>query len=125
MFDSMDPAAFKGKTDITVRMGTILTSWLTEVCVRFNVSDTAWKCALSILNRYISKTDIRRSKLQLCGICALMLGSKYCDSDIGLDYFEPGDCRWVCDNAYTIQEVIDMERDILNVLDFQVYPNPI
>ena len=59
---------------------------------------------------------MQRSKLQLVGVTALLIACKY------EEIYPPEvrDCVYITDNAYTRQDVLDMEREMLESLKFQV-----
>lgn len=122
----MDPAVFdrrheQGKTHLTKEMGVILTDWLIEVREAKKISQSAYDCAISIMDRCLSTADISRSKLQLLGITALLIGYKFYDEDnTEPAILDPRKCAHLTDNAYTRQEVITMERTILQTLDYRV-----
>mmetsp|Transcript_8893 Transcript_8893/g.12738 ORF Transcript_8893/g.12738 Transcript_8893/m.12738 type:complete len:493 (-) Transcript_8893:259-1737(-) len=102
--------------DINSRMRAILIDWLVEVHMKFRlVPETLYLC-VSIIDRYCSKVDVLRSKLQLIGVTALLVACKH------EEIYPPEvrDCVYITDRAYNRQEVLDMEQDILKVLDWKI-----
>ena len=103
--------------DINAKMRMILIDWLVEVHMKFRlVPETLYLC-VNIIDRYCSKTtNIRRSKLQLVGVTALLIACKY------EEIYPPEvrDCVYITDRAYDRQQVIDMEYDILKKLEWRV-----
>lgn len=102
--------------DINGRMRAILIDWLVEVHMKFRlVPETLFLC-VSIIDRYCSRIDVLRSKLQLIGVTALLVACKH------EEIYPPEvrDCVYITDRAYNRQEVLDMEQDILKVLDWKI-----
>mmetsp|Transcript_21524 Transcript_21524/g.33180 ORF Transcript_21524/g.33180 Transcript_21524/m.33180 type:complete len:502 (+) Transcript_21524:228-1733(+) len=100
--------------DINNRMRAILIDWLVEVHMKFRlVPETLYLC-VNIIDRYCNRTTVRRSKLQLVGVTALLIACKY------EEIYPPEvrDCVYITDRAYTRQEVLDMEQSIVNCLEF-------
>lgn len=72
--------------------------------------------ATMILDKFLEKQELERSRYQLLGIMALQLAAKY-----ELKYpMKLSDCVYVCANAYTKEDCSTMEATILSVLDFNV-----
>jgi cyclin B len=97
-------------------MRAILVDWLVEVHAKFRLEPVTLYLCVNIVDRYLSLVQIDRSRLQLVGITALLLASKY------EDIYPPDikDCVYVADRSFTRQDVIDMEEDILRELDFNL-----
>jgi len=79
------------------------------------VPETLYLC-VNIIDRYLEKAFVERAKLQLVGITALLVACKY------EEIYPPEvrDCCYICDHAYTRQEVLDMEANILKVLEYRL-----
>lgn len=104
------------QTDVNYKMRAILIDWLIEVHNKFKLHPpTLWLC-VNIIDRYLEKEKITRSYLQLLGVTALLLASKY------EEIYPPEvkECVFITDNAYTAKEVLDMELKILQVLNFDL-----
>lgn len=104
------------QTDINAKMRAILVDWLIEVHTKFRlVPETLYLC-INILDRYCKLVQIRRSKLQLVGVTALLIACKY------EEIYPPEvrDCVFITDRAYTSSEVLDMEQDIVHRLGFKI-----
>ncbi len=104
--------------DINARMRAILIDWLVEVHMNSDFAPETLFLCVSIIDRYCSKVDVDRSKLQLIGVTALLVASKH--KEIHPFAFEVRDCVHITDRAYNRQEVLDMEEDILKVLDWKI-----
>jgi hypothetical protein len=97
-------------------MRAILIDWLVEVHMKFRlVPETLYLC-VNIIDRYLSLVEIERVKLQLVGVTALLLACKY------EEIYPPEvrDCVYITDRAYTRQEVLDSEQEIVKVLGWKL-----
>ncbi|KAG2547508.1 cyclin-A3-1-like [Panicum virgatum] len=104
------------QTDVTPNMRSILVDWLVEVAEEYKlVSDTLY-LTVSYVDRFLSVKALNRQRLQLLGVSAMLVASKY--EEISPPNVE--DFCYITDNTYTKQEVVKMESDILNVLKFEM-----
>ncbi|XP_066325411.1 cyclin-A3-1-like [Miscanthus floridulus] len=102
--------------DVSPNMRAILVDWLVEVAEEYKlVSDTLY-LTVSYIDRFLSANALNRQRLQLLGVSAMLVASKY--EEINPPNVE--DFCYITDNTYTKQEVVKMESDILNVLKFEV-----
>jgi len=102
--------------DINNRMRGILVDWLVEVHYKFRLqSPTLWLCC-NLLDRYLEKKPLLRTKLQLLGVTCLLVACKF------EEIYPPEvrDCVYITDKAYSRDEVLTMEQSILSVLDYQL-----
>ena len=100
-------------------MRIILINWIIEVHFKFNLLSETLFISINIIDRYLSKKDINRKFLQLLGITSLFIAGKY------EEIYAPSskDLIFMTDNAYKIEEMIQMESDILNIIHFDLtYP---
>ncbi|XP_066372768.1 cyclin-A3-1-like [Miscanthus floridulus] len=104
------------QVDVTPNMRAILIDWLVEVAEEYKlVSDTLY-LTVSYIDRFLTANALNRQRLQLLGVSAMLVASKY--EEISPPNVE--DFCYITDNTYTKQEVVKMESDILNVLKFEV-----
>ncbi|XP_062211788.1 cyclin-A3-1-like isoform X2 [Phragmites australis] len=104
------------QVDVTANMRAILVDWLVEVAEEYKlVSDTLY-LTVSYIDRFLSANALNRQKLQLLGVSAMLIASKY--EEISPPNVE--DFCYITDNTYTKQEVVKMESDILNLLKFEM-----
>lgn len=110
------------QTDINERMRMILLDWLIDVHLKFSLLSETLFMTVNIIDRYLSKKDISRKYLQLLGITALLIAGKY-EENNAPKIFE---LIFMTDNAYTHDDVIKMESDIVSILNFNLsYPTSI
>ncbi|KAL5205621.1 hypothetical protein ABZP36_033830 [Zizania latifolia] len=104
------------QVDVTANMRAILVDWLVEVAEEYKlVADTLY-LAVSYVDRFLSAYPLRRHKLQLLGVAAMLIASKY--EEISPPHVE--DFCYITDNTYTRHEVVKMESDILKLLEFEM-----
>ncbi|XP_019870073.1 G2/mitotic-specific cyclin-B-like [Aethina tumida] len=103
--------------ETTVKQRSVLLNWLVEVHSDFKLSlDTLYLC-VSVLDRYLQgDKTVSKTTLQLVGVTAMIIASKY--EDIDAPHIQ--DFVYVCDKAFAKKEVIKMELQILKALDFKL-----
>ena len=102
--------------DINAKMRAILVDWLVEVHYKFKLqSATLWLC-VNILDRYLEIAQTVRADLQLVGVSSLLIACKF------EEIYPPEvrDCVYITDYAYTREQVLLMESQILRQLDYQI-----
>jgi len=104
------------QTDINQKMREILIDWIIEVHMKFGLMPVVLYMTTQIIDRFLSKKQVSRSKLQLVGITAMFIASKF------EEIYPPEvkDFVYISDKAYTGDEIIKMERAILNALKFEI-----
>lgn len=106
----------KNQHDINEKMRSILIDWLVDVHIKFKLVPETLYLTVNILDRYLEKTPLSRTKLQLLGVAAMLIASKY------EDIYAPdiSDFVFITDKAYDRDEIILMESSILKLLEFNV-----
>ncbi|NXL72000.1 CCNB2 protein, partial [Leptocoma aspasia] len=101
---------------INGRMRAILVDWLIQVHSRFRLlQETLYMC-VAIMDRFLQSHPVPRKKLQLVGVTALLVASKY-EEILSPDI---ADFVYITDNAYTSSEIREMEMIILKELNFDL-----
>lgn len=102
---------------INEKMRAILVDWLVNVQVQFKLGPETLFLAVNIIDRYLEKAEVSRSRLQLVGATSLYIAAKYeevyncpCVRDVVI----------ICDNLYPRQAVVQMETTILCALGFKI-----
>ncbi len=101
MSTSVRPVYMEDQQYINERMRSILVDWLVEVHLKFKLVPETLYLTVNIIDRYLSKTEVSRPKLQLVGVTALLIASKY-------EEIYPPELRdlvYICDRAYSKLEV--------------------
>uniref|UniRef100_UPI00398F7AAA G2/mitotic-specific cyclin-B1 n=1 Tax=Pristiophorus japonicus TaxID=55135 RepID=UPI00398F7AAA len=112
---SVRPKYLEGK-EITGNMRAILIDWLVQVQRKFQLLQETLYMTVSIIDRFLQDNPVTKSSLQLVGVTAMLVASKY------EEMYPPeiGDFVYVTDNTYTTAAIREMERKILQKLDFSL-----
>ncbi|EEB08965.1 G2/M B-type cyclin Cdc13 [Schizosaccharomyces japonicus yFS275] len=115
------PTYMDRQKELAWKMRGILTDWLIEVHSRFRLLPETLFLSVNIIDRFLSLRVCSLSKLQLVGITALFIASKYeevmCPSVQNFVY--------MADGGYDEEEILQAEQYILRVLEYNLaYPNP-
>ncbi len=106
----------KQQTDINEKMRGILIDWLVEVHLKFKLLPETLFLAVNLIDRYLELKQIMRNKLQLIGVTAMLIACKY--EEIYAP--EVRDFVYITDKAYTKEEILQMENEMLATLDYNV-----
>lgn len=111
---AVDPNYLDRQTDLNAKMRAILVDWLTEVHHRFDLMQETLYLTVHLVDRYLSLRTTSRNQLQLVGVTAMLLSSKY------EDMYPPevADFVYISDNAFAANDILAMERQILRTIDF-------
>lgn len=105
-------------TTILPKMRTVLVDWLIQVHSQFNLLQETLYLTVAILDRFLqdSACKIERKQLQLVGVAAMFIASKY------EEMYAPeiGDFVYITDRAYTEPQIREMEMKILSTLRFDL-----
>ncbi|KIW67423.1 hypothetical protein, variant [Phialophora macrospora] len=116
-----NPNYMNHQDDLEWKMRGILVDWLIEVHTRFRLLPETLFLAVNIVDRFLSQKVVPLDKLQLVGITAMFIASKY------EEVLSPhvGNFVHVADDGFTIEEVLSAERYTLSTLKYDLsYPNP-
>jgi len=106
----------ENQSHINERMRAILVDWLVEVHLKFKLVPETLYLTVNLIDRYLERKEVERPKLQLVGVTCLLIASKY-------EEIYPPELRdlvYVCDRAYSGNEIIDMEERVLKALEYQI-----
>eukprot|EP00051_Salpingoeca_urceolata_P004137 m.376 g.376 ORF g.376 m.376 type:complete len:441 (-) comp133_c0_seq1:178-1500(-) len=111
---AVSPDFLNPQPAITVRMRSILVNWLVEVHHRFELLQETLYMTVNLVDRFLARKEVPRSKLQLVGVTSMLIACKY------EEMYPPevGDFVFITDNAYTRQQILAMEQLILGTIDF-------
>lgn len=102
--------------DINERMRGILIDWLIEVHYKFELMEETLYLTVNLIDRFLAVHQVVRKKLQLVGVTAMLLACKY--EEVSVPVVE--DLIAISDKAYSRKEVLDMEKLIVNTLQFNL-----
>lgn len=63
--------------DVNEKMRAILIDWLVEVHLKFKLVPETLYLTVNLIDRYLEKVEVMRDKLQLVGVTAMLIASKY------------------------------------------------
>lgn len=102
------------QTDVNYKMRAILVDWLVTVHLKFKLLPETLFQTISLIDRYLSKRLVTRQQLQLVGVTAMLLACKY------EEIYPPEvkDFVHITDRAYSREQIVQMECEILGALEF-------
>lgn len=110
------PFYMETQTDLNEKMRELLVDWLCQVHTKFHLSATSFFYGISILDRFLCKTNVKRDKLQLVGCAALWMACKY------EEIFAPEirDFVTISDDSFDYSDMIKAEKYITEGLKFKL-----
>jgi hypothetical protein len=91
-----------------------LMQWIMEVCESFSMAHVSHGCVLNYLERAIEHTKVPGG-VPLFGVAAVLIGSKFCEiHPVCLEQLQQ------CVPNFTCDQIRKMERDMLQVLKWQL-----
>lgn len=99
----------------------VLIDWLVEVHTRFHLLPETIFLAVNIIDRFLSARKVELEKLQLVGITAMFIASKY--EEVLSPHVQ--NFKHVADDGFSEEEILQAERYVLAALNYDLsYPNP-
>ncbi|WZY73928.1 hypothetical protein YC2023_006168 [Brassica napus] len=114
MNESKPQMYMQTQTEINEKMRSILVDWLVDVHVKFDLSPETLYLTINIIDRFLSLKPVPRRELQLVGVSALLIASKY------EEIWPPqvNDLVYVTGNSYQSKQILVMEKTILGNLEW-------
>ncbi|KAL8493704.1 hypothetical protein ACS0TY_024766 [Phlomoides rotata] len=106
----------ESQPDINVKFRSVLIDWLVQVHHRFELSPETLYLTVNIVDRYLASNTTSLKELQLVGISAMLIASKY--EEIWAP--EVNDLVCISDRTYSNQQVLVMEKQILGALEWNL-----
>ncbi|XP_074788386.1 G2/mitotic-specific cyclin-B1 [Athene noctua] len=100
--------------EIDGNMRALLVDWLVQIQMKCMLLQETLYMTIAIIDRFLQDNDVAKKTLQLVGVSAMLIASKYeevCPMSIG-------DFLSITGGTYTKFQVHHMERKILKALDF-------
>ncbi|KAI9489658.1 cyclin-like protein [Zychaea mexicana] len=117
-----DPDYISNHTEISWKMRGVLIDWVIEIHYLFQLLPETLFLAVNIIDRFLSKRVVALSKLQLVGIAALFIATKF--EEVSSPRLK--DFIWMTDQSLKEEELMKAERFVAQVLDFKLtYANPL
>ncbi|KAI1005530.1 G2/mitotic-specific [Podosphaera aphanis] len=116
-----NPNYMDHQEDLEWKMRAILVDWLIEVHTRYHLLPETLFLAVNIIDRFLSTKAVQLDRLQLVGVTAMFIASKY--EEVLTPHV--ANFRHVADDGFTEAEILSAERYVLNALNYDLsYPNP-
>lgn len=107
--------------EINAKMWGILIDWILEVHQKFDMMPESLYLTVYIIDMYLSLQSVLRRELQLVGVSALLIACNYEE----IWAHEVNDFILISDSAYTREQILKMEKAILNMLEWNLtVPTP-
>jgi len=112
--DAIDPNYMSRQNHISAKMRTVLIDWMVEVQLKFRMTSETLYLSVNIVDKYLQKCEIKREQLQLLGVTAMLIASKF-EEVIPI---EINDFVYICENVCTAENIIKFEGEILRVIQW-------
>ena len=105
---------FQVKIDETTR--STLIDWIIQIHYNFRLLPESLFLTINIIDRYFSSRQIHAREAQLVALAAMLIATKY------EEIYPPllKDFVYICDQLYQASDILEMERNILFELDFDI-----
>jgi G2/mitotic-specific cyclin 1/2 len=116
-----NPDYMDNQNELEWKMRGILVDWLLEVHTRFRLLPETLFLAVNIIDRFLSSKVVQLDRLQLVGVTAMFIASKY--EEVLSPHVQ--NFVHVADDGFSEAEILSAERFVLAALDYDLsYPNP-
>jgi len=111
-----DATYMRRQNYINENIRAVLVDWLINVHSKLNLLPETLYITVNIIDRYLSLKELEKDEIQLLGVSALLIATKY------EEIYPPTvkDYIYISKNAYTKQQILEMEMDILSTLEFKM-----
>jgi len=116
-----NPEYMANQGELEWKMRGILVDWLLEVHTRFRLLPETLFLAVNIIDRFLSAKVVQLDRLQLVGVTAMFIASKY--EEVLSPHVQ--NFVHVADEGFSESEILSAERFVLASLNYDLsYPNP-
>jgi len=112
----VSPRYMERQTQINHDMRSILIDWLVDIHFKFRCVPETLFLTVNILDRFLERKHVPKTRLQCVGVAAFLIAAKY------EEIYPPElqELQYMVDNAYSKQQIIDMESKILVALRYKI-----
>eukprot|EP00903_Cladosiphon_okamuranus_P019415 g17851.t1 len=112
----VDRRYMEAQPNVNERMRSILIDWLVEVHLKFKLVPDTLYLTVYLIDKYLEVEKVTRQNLQLVGVTAMLLASKY------EEIYPPQirDLVFITDRAYNRDQILEMESTMANALEFRL-----
>jgi len=111
------PDYMESQAELNAKMRGILVDWLVEVHSKYRMRPETLFLTVNIVDRYLSRAPVARRRLQLVGVVALLIASKFEE----IDPPTADSLAYITDNSYSENDIFETECAVLRTLDFQIH----
>jgi len=106
----------RGQRDINENVRAILVDWIISVHAKFKLLPETLYLTINLIDRYFSIFNVSKSEVQLVGVAALLISTKY------EEIYPPTvkDFIYLTDKTYSREQILHMEYNILYNLQFEL-----
>lgn len=115
-FKPSDYLGNKTQADLNEEMRSILMDWLVDVADEYKLCQETIYLTVNYIDRYLSVVPIHRGQLQLVGVTAMLVASKFEE----IHAPSVAEFSYITDNTYTTDDILDKEVELLNTLEFSL-----
>mmetsp|Transcript_22161 Transcript_22161/g.76012 ORF Transcript_22161/g.76012 Transcript_22161/m.76012 type:complete len:389 (-) Transcript_22161:222-1388(-) len=100
--------------DVNAKMRAILVDWLVEVHLKYKLKVETLYLTVNLIDRYLEVQQVAQKRLQLVGVTAMLIAAKF------EEIYPPEvkDFVYISAEAYTKDDILDMEVRMLTKLQF-------
>ena len=116
-----NPQYILDQPDLEWKLRGILVDWLIEVHTKFHLLPETLFLAVNIIDRFLSAEVVLLDRLQLVGVAAMFIASKY------EEVLSPHVSNFsnIAADSFSEKEILEAERHVLATLEYDLsYPNP-
>ena len=116
-----NPTYILDQSDLEWRLRGILVDWLIEVHTKFHLLPETLFLTVNIIDRFLSAEVVLLDRLQLVGVVAMFIASKY------EEVMPPhvSNFSHIAADSFSEKEILEAERHVLAALEYDLsYPNP-
>jgi hypothetical protein len=104
------------QSELNAHMRSILNGWLLDMHRMYGLRRETLFLTINLIDRYLSRLQVAPQQLQLVGVTALLVAAKFEE----IHPPEMQDLVYYTANAYSRQEIMDMEVAMLRTLKFEI-----
>ena len=109
--------SYNEDTELTPEIRTVSINWLIMIIYKiFKFKENTLFLTVQIIDRFLSKKMLSVERTELLILCSLILSSKHEE----IDYVNMVESLQLSSNKFTKEEIINMQYEILNELNFEL-----
>nr|CAB3228891.1 G2/mitotic-specific cyclin-B3 [Phallusia mammillata] len=112
----IEPRYLSKQKEVSSEMRAIVVDWMVEIQESFELNHETLYLAVKLVDHYLQKVSVSRDRLQLVGATSLLIAAKF--DERHPPYVD--DFLYICDDTYTKRDLLEMERQILKVIGFDI-----